>query len=82
MDMTREKMLDEVMAVDFMLVDLQLFLNTHPYDQRALSIYMSYVQKSRWLRSNYERMYGPLKATASNTFPWPWIKSPWPWEWQ
>ncbi|NJD01364.1 MAG: spore coat protein CotJB [Ruminiclostridium sp.] len=82
MDIARQKMLDEVMAADFMLEDLELYLNTHPNDQRALCIYVNSVPKARWLRSNYERMYGPITATASYSYPWPWINSPWPWEWQ
>ena len=63
MDIARQKMLDDVIAVNFMLEDLQLYLNTHPYDQRALCIYMNYVTKAKWLRCNYERMYGPITAT-------------------
>jgi len=82
MDIARQKMLDEIMAADFMLEDLELYLNTHPYDQRALCIYMNYVPKAKWLRCNYERIYGPITATASCSYPWPWINSPWPWEWQ
>jgi len=80
MDINREKMLKDVMAADFMVEDLELYLDTHPNDSRALYIYMSCVQRARCLRYAYENMYGPLTASASRTFPWPWIKNPWPWE--
>lgn len=82
METSRERMLKEVMAADFYAYDLRLYLNTHPYDYRALTIYVNSVQKSRMLHEAYERMYGPLTAAAANTYPWPWISNPWPWEWQ
>jgi spore coat protein JB len=82
MDEAREKLLHEVMAADFALVDLNLYLNTHPYDNRAVMIYMICARKAKFLRSCYESMYGPLTASASNSYPWPWIDSPWPWEFQ
>jgi spore coat protein JB len=76
----QEKMLKDLMALDFMAIDLNLYLNTHPYDGRALMIFINTVQRSNMVRDNYERMYGPITASASNSWPWPWINSPWPWE--
>jgi spore coat protein JB len=76
----QEKMLKELMAMEFMVIDLNLYLNTHPYDGRALMVFISTAQRSRMIRDNYERMYGPITASASNSYPWPWIDSPWPWE--
>lgn len=76
----REKMLREIQALEFMEIELNLYLNTHPCDRQALMIFMNTVQQRKMLRDNYERMYSPLTACASNSFPWPWIESPWPWE--
>lgn len=76
----REKMLKDLMAIEFMAIDLNLYLNTHPYDNRALMIFVNTVQRANIIRDNYERMYGPITASASKSFPWPWIDSPWPWE--
>lgn len=80
MDAARDNLMREVMAADFTAGDLHLYLNTHPYDHRALMIYISSVRRASQLRGYYERMYGPLTASASLTYPWPWINSPWPWE--
>lgn len=77
---SREKMMKELMALEFMAIDLNLYLNTHPYDGKALVIFINTVQRAKILRSNFERMYGPITASASNSYPWPWINSPWPWE--
>jgi spore coat protein JB len=76
----RDKMLKEVMALDFMAIELNLYLNTHPYDQKALMVFVNTAQRAKMLRNNYESMYGPITASSSNSFPWPWIESPWPWE--
>ena len=82
MDTAREKLMRDVMAADFTAGDLHLYLNTHPYDNRAVMIYIYSVQRAKQLRDYFERMYGPLTASASNSYPWPWINSPWPWELQ
>lgn len=80
MDAGREQMLREVMAADFTLIDLNLYLNTHPCDQKALAQYNCGVQRAKMLRENYERMYGPLTPMSPSNYPWQWINSPWPWE--
>jgi spore coat protein JB len=80
MDANREKMLKEVMAAGFCVYDLQLYLNTHPYDQRALYLFNVCAQRYRMLSENFERTYGPLRAENSLGYPWQWINSPWPWE--
>ncbi|MCX7921569.1 MAG: spore coat protein CotJB [Clostridia bacterium] len=81
MDLNREKLLREVMAADFTVIDLQLYLDTHPCDQKALALYNSGVQQAKMLKENYERQYGPLTALWSYSgYPWQWIQSPWPWE--
>lgn len=81
MDMNRERLMKEIMASDFTVIDLHLYLNTHPYDQRAIMLYNSNAQRSKMLRDQYERTYGPITALMSySTCPWQWIQSPWPWE--
>jgi len=69
-----------LMAVDFTLLDLNLYLNTHPYDTRALNLYNSNVQKAMMLRNQYQNMFGPLNQRAFSGSPWQWINEPWPWE--
>lgn len=80
-DMCRDKLLKEVMASDFTAIDLNLYLNTHPNDQKALALFNNSVQRSKMLRDKYESMYGPLTANMSTCkYPWQWIAGPWPWE--
>lgn len=80
MDINREKLLEEVMAADFTVIDLNLYLDTHPNDLRAIAISNNSIQKAKMLRSNFERCYGPLTPATFSKCPYEWIESPWPWE--
>ena len=42
-DKSRCELLHEIMAVDFKLYDLQLYLDTHPFDEDALCMYQNLV---------------------------------------
>mgnify|MGYP001202181732 FL=1 len=53
-------LLKEIMAVDFVVYELALFLDTHPNDRRALEDHNNFAMKSRQLREMFERKYGPL----------------------
>lgn len=78
----RLSMLKEIQELDFVLVDLNLFLDTHPEDQAARRDFHATLEKSREARRRYEEIYGPLTVTG-HTAPrhrWLWIESPWPWE--
>ncbi len=80
MDPNREELMREVMAAGFTAYDLHLYLNTHPYDMMALYLFNNATQQAKMATLEYERLYGPLTASASNNYPWQWIQSPWPWE--
>lgn len=81
MDMNKEYLLREVMAADFTCIDLNLYLNTHPFEQKTIALYNSSVQRAKILRDKYEKLYGPLTAIFTNfKNTWQWIESPWPWE--
>ncbi len=73
--------LAELMALDFAVDELGLYLTTHPEDQEALELYWSYVQLANEGRAKYEKEYGPLQQTdltADGSFSW--LKDPWPWD--
>lgn len=81
MDINREQLLREIMAADFQVIELNLYLDTHPNDQRALMIFSQSSQRAMMLRHQYERMYGPITPMTTNPgYPWKWIEDPWPWE--
>ena len=67
-DKSRCELLHEIMAVDFKLYDLQLYLDTHPFDEDALCMYQNLVNDADELTEEYEEKYGPLtpKSAAGN----------------
>ena len=71
----------ELMALDFAIQELGLYLTTHAQDQEALQLYWSYIQLSKEGREKYQAMYGPLletDLTPEDGFAW--LKDPWPWD--
>jgi len=79
--MERDALLREITILDFMALDLHLFLNTNPDDQEALEMYNDCVTRSKELHEEYEVAFGPLSAYRSLGQPgWKWNQEPWPWE--
>lgn len=71
----------ELMALDFAVDELGLYLVTHADDQEALRLYWSYVKLSKEGREKYEKMFGPLMQTdLTPEDGYAWIKDPWPWD--
>ena len=56
------------MAVDFVVYELALFLDTHPNDRRALEDHNNFARKSHQLRAMYEEKYGPLVLDSVSGF--------------
>ncbi len=76
------QMLEELQAVDFVLVELTLYLDTHPYDYDAIEQFNLYVRKSKELTNNFEAKFGPLMefGKSYSDYPWNWNDTPWPWQ--
>lgn len=66
------------MAVRFSLWDLHLYLDTHPCDKTAATLYERYAEKYSDLLKKYECQFGPLGSDSA--FGQEWFKAPWPWE--
>ncbi|MGI6526181.1 MAG: spore coat protein CotJB [Caldicoprobacterales bacterium] len=80
----REMLLDRIRAYEFAAVEINLYLNSHPRDQRALIDFDNISRQIVILKNEYERLYGPLInfgfGLNSNRNQWQWINDPWPWE--
>lgn len=71
----------EISMVDFLLVDLKLYLDTHPTDRNALDYYNHYAGVLKQLQEDYAANYGPLFATQSTCSKcWEWSDEPNAWE--
>ena len=80
--MDRENLLKRLTMLDFMAVDMQLFLDTHPDDTNAIAKYNSIIREADNLRAQYEKSVGPLFSlrSYSPTENFQWVDNPWPWE--
>lgn len=79
--MNREELLQQVQALAFVVKDVNLFLNTHPYSQAALNFYAKYNTLYLEALAEYESQFGPISVDSVNIADgWSWINMPWPWE--
>lgn len=78
----RDETLKRLSILDFMLLDLGLYLNVNPDDSRALDIFSQVSEDAENLRNKYESTFGPLimRHQTSADSDWKWIADPWPWE--
>jgi spore coat protein JB len=76
----REKLLNQLGAVRFAMLDLHLYLDSHPGDCNAASKLEEYRKTAAALVSKYESAYGPLNQSQQYTSRWAWISDPWPWD--
>ena len=70
----------ELMALDFSISELGLYLDTHPTDQEALELMHTYIRLAKQGRDRYQEKYGPLEQTYISKDGYPWVNDPWPWE--
>jgi spore coat protein JB len=72
----------ELQTIDFVLVELNLYLDTHPQDSAALQQYNQYAEMRKKVAQHYEANYGPLLHFGHSLSPgtWRWIDTPWPWQ--
>lgn len=77
----KQMMLKKIQAADFALVDINLFLDTHPTDKGALECFSKYQKIYDSLVKEYEEKFGALMPKRVDTNKgWTWIDNPWPWE--
>lgn len=77
------KLKRQIHALDFALLEMEMFLDTRPNDERALKVREQYQNRRNALIEEYERLCGPYIVTSGdvrNTNHWTWIDNPWPWD--
>lgn len=83
--MSREQYaaLKKLMELHFVVIELELFLDTHPNDVEALRLYNDTAMRYQNMLCEYQRKYGMIMAhSVDYTDPrmWDWVEGPWPWE--
>lgn len=77
----REQMLRDIGIVDFTVVDLALFLDTHPGDRNAMEYFNHYNRIRTQLKKEFAKAYYPLLLDhAESNQDWRWGDAPLPWE--
>lgn len=75
------QLLEEIQAVDFVLVELTLYLDTHPDDEKALDQFNQYAAYSKQIKKNFSAKFGPLmQGEVNSRGRWDWGSGPWPWQ--
>ena len=80
---SKEELLQLINEISVVVVELSLFLDTHPDDEDALACLKEHSQARNRALEEYAAHYGPLTLdTASENCNrrWDWIMQPWPWE--
>ncbi len=79
---SKEELLYNILMHNFVLTELNLYLDLNPNNSNMLNIYNKYLNNKRELVSEYEKKFGPLTIDASTVAMsnWNWLSSPWPWE--
>ena len=81
--MSHDELMRCINEVSFAVNDMQLYLDTHPHDSKALEDMRILLERRRKYLDIHARYYGPLTmdSTADGcNDSWAWILQPWPWE--
>lgn len=74
-DEVREEMIMRIRELDFAIVELGLYLDTQPEDQRALCLHREYTRQLKELKDKYQKVYGPLTIYYPCN-KWRWLEEP------
>jgi spore coat protein JB len=75
------QLMREISIVDFVLVDLMLYLDTHPHDRSAMEHFNHYNRIKNRMERDFAMKFFPLtKDMAECDNEWTWSKAPMPWE--
>lgn len=71
-------LMNKLAAADFYALDLKLYLNTHPDDEKILKLYREAVKQADACRSAFEAEFYPLRAeNAGKDGEWDWLCGQW-----
>ncbi len=79
--MSRCELMNKISQIQFVCVELNLYINTHPDDTDAIKDFNSYSSRLNNLIEEYEQEYGPLlNFGISPIDTGSWVCSEWPFE--
>ena len=79
----QSRLYHDIGVIDFVIVEMNEYLDTHPTDKEAIEYLGHYVRMKNQAMREYAMKYGPLRITdvdGCNETEWKWATQPWPWE--
>lgn len=74
-------MLDQLQALGFAVNELGLYLDTHPEDAEATSLFNQYAELYEQSMQQYEQGGGILtQLESAQSGSYQWLSQPWPWD--
>jgi spore coat protein JB len=76
------QLLEELQTVDFVIVELTLYLDTHPGDSNAIQQLNQFVKQRKQIKKAFEERFGMLThfGYSYSHYPYEWPEAPWPWQ--
>ncbi|MDD4075757.1 MAG: spore coat protein CotJB [Eubacteriales bacterium] len=79
--MPQNELLNKISQLQFVCVELNLYLDTNPTDMAAKNDYLCYGEALKTAISEYETLYGPLMNFGhSPTDTGCYVNDAWPWD--
>ena len=73
--------LSELMALDFVIRELNLYLDTHPDDREAFETLQKCIRMRAEGHKRYTEQYGPVTVSdLACADVYDWLNAPWPWQ--
>lgn len=77
----KEQLLRDIGIADFVLTELVLYLDTHPFDRNAMEYFNHYNRIKLQMEKEFSQKYYPLNTRfAESGKEWRWGAAPLPWE--
>ena len=75
--------LSELQALEFVVLELAIYLDTHKDDTEAFTLFKQYSAMEKAAKAAYESKFGPItKSAAATGDSYQWLKDPWPWNFE
>lgn len=77
----KDELLKQIYEASFAVVDLTLYLDTHPHDRNALEAFHEYQSRRKTALEAFEKKYYPLTVdgVTDHQKGWTWGEAPAPW---
>jgi spore coat protein JB len=79
--MNQTQMLEWIMMLTLCIVDMNLYLDTHPDDEEAIDYFNECAELLKNAKRTYEASYGTFTAFGGAPYEtFTWVDTPMPWE--